>query len=217
MTAADSARDSVRMRRAFGEFARLAGEAFRGHSAPIAADIAGEFLRAADANRLRGADDRAFSRFPPASRELRAAIAQCFASPPAECSPLFAAAARLSPFLYWRAAGGGIAPVAAAELAGPAGVRECPHFRAGLLFQPPEMFYRWHRHAAEEIYLQFCGKAEWRAEGETSAVVSPPQFILHRAWQAHAIQTFAAPLCAVWGWRGDIAMEHYEFCSAPTE
>lgn len=214
--AANSARDFLSMHSAFSEFARSAAKMFSEHSAPIAADIAGAFSRAANANRLRGADEGGvLSHFPPADRKLRSAIKNCFAAPPAECSPLFAAAGRLSPFLYWRAAGGGKAPVAAAELVGPAGVCECPHFRAGLFFQPPQMFYRWHRHAAEEIYLPLCGKAEWHAEGKTPIIVSPPQCVLHRSWMAHAMRTFTSPICAIWGWRGDIAMKHYELCPAP--
>ena len=211
---ADSAGET---RRAFSRFAREAAAALSADGAPIAADIAGAFVRAAALQNLRAAEEGAvLSHFPAADKNLIAQIQNCLQNARADSSPLFFAAATLSPFLQWRAAGGGKSPrVAATELVGPCGLAECARFRAGLFFQPPRMFYAWHRHAAEEAYLPLHGAAEWRAETRPPAFVPPLRCVLHRAWQAHAMRTLDSPLLALWGWRGDIAMDSYEFCATP--
>ena len=217
-------------RKKFALFLNAAAANLRLHSAPMAADIAGAFLESAGAKNLRGAKDGGvLMHFPPANDSLLGMIRECFARDSEsdysflddaafgknDIASLFAAAGRLSPHLFWRAAGNGQAAVAAAELVGPSGIAECARFRAGVFFQPPQMFYEWHRHAAEELYLPIFGTAEWLAEGESPATLPPSSLIYHRSWQAHAMRTFDSPLCAIWGWRGDIAMEHYEFCPAP--
>lgn len=205
--------------REFSNFARGAAAALAAHSLPIAADISRALARAAEVpeSELRDAESGGvLSHFPPAGKHLRARLEDFFGAVSANDSPLCAAAARLSPHLFWRAAGNGKTAVAAAELVGPSGVVECSRFRAGLFFQPANMFYQWHRHEAEEIYLPLGGAAaEWHAENAPPVRVPPLQFVHHRSWQPHAMRTFDSPLCALWGWRGGIAMEHYELCAAP--
>ena len=213
-----TADDSRTMRRAFAEFARTAADALAIHPLPIANDIGRAFRRAAAAPLRETKSDGALPHFAPAGKRLRAMINDFFGSVATTNSPLYFAAARLSPHLFWRAAGNGKAPAAAAELIGPSGMAKCSQLRAGLFFQPAEIFYEWHRHAAEEIYLPLGAvSAEWLTAGAPPARIPPPRYVHHRSWQPHAMRTFDSPLAALWGWRGDIAMEHYELCAAPAE
>lgn len=208
---------SREMQRAFLQFACEAAAALSTNAPSIAADISRAFAEAGELQTPRRTEEGAvFSHFPAADKSLTAAMRNCFCEARADSPPLFFVAARLSAFLQWRAAGGGKSPQAAvAELVGPDGWAESSRFRAGLFFQPARMFYAWHRHAAEELYLPLYGEAEWFAEGETPAVRPPLSHIVHRTMQAHALRTFDSPLFALWGWRGDIAMHTYELCPAP--
>ena len=165
-----TADDSRTMRRAFAEFARTAADALAIHPLPIADDIGRAFRRAAAAPLRETKSDGALPHFAPAGKRLRAMINDFFGSVATTNSPLYFAAARLSPHLFWRTAGNGKAPAAAAELIGPSGMAKCSQLRAGLFFQPAEMFYEWHRHAAEEIYLPLGAvSAEWLTAGAPPA------------------------------------------------
>ena len=137
-----------------------------------------------------------------------------FAETKAENNSLFAKAADISPFLSWRAAiNGKIPTLGVAEILGPTGTVACEESRAGLFFQPANMFYSWHKHAAEEIYLPIYGTATWFVTGKPPAVIPPAgECIHHLSQQAHAMQTTETPVLALWGWHGDLDFNTYAFC-----
>lgn len=203
----------------FREFVQFAGSAFADCFIASAAGIAQAFATAAKDDSLRDAKTGgALSHFDAPDDELMSALRACCAPDANDCR--FAACGkRLALLAPWRAAGGGKMPaVGACELIGPQGISECNSHRAGLFFQPAQLFYDWHRHAAEEIYLPLCGDAQWHAAKRPPlAAVALKDFVHHPSWQPHACQTFAAPLLAIWTWSGDIAIETYEFCPAPAQ
>lgn len=93
--------------------------------------------------------------------------------------------------------------IAFAELIGPRAPLTAPGCRAGLTLIAPHTLYPLHAHPAIELYLVIAGHAQWTTP-EAERIVPPGNFVLHRANQSHAMRTFAEPLLALYGWRGDI-------------
>ncbi|MGI9306750.1 MAG: dimethylsulfonioproprionate lyase family protein [Gammaproteobacteria bacterium] len=201
---------------AFCEFINRAAAALAVYNLPAAREIA-KALRAADKIKTRRGKkpENALRRFPPADNAVRENLRKFCAAAPFSC-PLLKSAAHLARDIPWRMSGNGRAKTTAvAELIGPDGLAECADIRAGLFFQPANIFYTWHKHAAEEIYLTIGGKATWHAENRAPQTTDAGGLIHHPPNQPHAMKTAAAPLLALWGWRGDINLETYAFCDAP--
>jgi quercetin dioxygenase-like cupin family protein len=75
----------------------------------------------------------------------------------------------------------------------------------GLLLLGPDNEYPRHRHPAEEIYLPLSGAALWQRGAEAWRTVAPGTPIHHPPDLPHATRTGAAPLLALYLWRGAIA------------
>ena len=90
-----------------------------------------------------------------------------------------------------------------AELIGPHAPLTAPGCRAGFTLMAPATFYPLHAHPAIELYLVISGHAQWTTP-QAEQIVPPGEFVLHRTNQPHAMRTFAEPLLALYGWRGDI-------------
>ena len=91
-----------------------------------------------------------------------------------------------------------------AVIAGPGGL-VAAKIAMGVLLLAPGVLYPAHAHPAEEVYLVLDGRSRWWREGEEwregiggAAIHHPPRI-------AHAMQAVAAPLCALYLWRGDLA------------
>jgi quercetin dioxygenase-like cupin family protein len=93
--------------------------------------------------------------------------------------------------------------IAFAELIGPHAPLTAPACRVGFTLMAPATVYPLHAHPAIELYLVTSGHAQWTTP-QSERIVPPGQFVLHRSNQAHAMRTFAEPLLALYGWRGDI-------------
>jgi quercetin dioxygenase-like cupin family protein len=93
--------------------------------------------------------------------------------------------------------------VAFAELIGPRAPLTAPNCRAGFTLLAPDTFYPLHAHPAIELYMVIAGEAEWTTP-EVQRIVPPGAFVLHHANQPHTMRTFAEPLLALYGWRGDL-------------
>lgn len=81
-------------------------------------------------------------------------------------------------------------PVAAERIAG------------GLLLLGPETLYPPHAHAAEELYVPLSGTAEWQAGDSDFERRDPGSAIWHGSGVPHAMRTAAAPMLALYLWRG---------------
>jgi hypothetical protein len=93
--------------------------------------------------------------------------------------------------------------IAFAELIGPNAPLIAPSCRIGFTLMAPSTFYPWHAHPAVELYLVMSGHAAWATQRE-ERIVPPGTFVLHRTNEPHSMRTFAEPLLALYGWRGDI-------------
>ncbi|MBF2759916.1 MAG: hypothetical protein ISN28_06555 [Ectothiorhodospiraceae bacterium AqS1] len=66
--------------------------------------------------------------------------------------------------------------------------------------QAPHTLYPRHRHKAPEVYRVLSGRAKWQ-RGEGPWRIRPPgEWILHRSFEGHAMQTDAEPLLAMAAW-----------------
>jgi quercetin dioxygenase-like cupin family protein len=74
----------------------------------------------------------------------------------------------------------------------------------GLLLLGPDNEYPRHEHPAEEIYLPLSGAALWQRGAAPWQKISPGTPIHHPSDLPHATRTGAAPLLALYLWRGAI-------------
>ncbi len=93
--------------------------------------------------------------------------------------------------------------IAFAELIGPDGPLDAPECRVGFTLMAPWTLYPLHAHPAVELYVVIAGHAAWTTPDATR-IVPPGGSVLHHANQPHAMRSFAEPLLALYGWRGDI-------------
>lgn len=92
--------------------------------------------------------------------------------------------------------------IAFAELIGPRAPLIAPECRVGFTVMAASTFYPLHAHPAIELYLVIAGHAEWTTPG-MERIVPPATFVLHGTNEPHSMRTFAEPLLALYGWRGD--------------
>ena len=216
----DGAANTRELAADFRAFIRRAAAALLLCPLPVAREVARALQTAAETKTLRGEKAGGAPRHIAATKTVRGELDNfCAVSLAEGNSPdnlLLKTAAALAKNLPWRAAGNGkIKNLAAAELVGPDGLAKCETCRAGLIFQPAGIFYSWHRHNAEEIYLIAGGEATWHAAGKSPQTAGAGGFMHHASRRPHAMQTFGSPLLAFWGWHGDIGRESYELCAAP--
>ena len=103
------------------------------------------------------------------------------------------------------------------ELAGSAGPVPGTALAAGFLLLGPDTCYPSHRHLAEELYVPLSGAAEWRRGAAPFAVRRPGEPVFHASGEAHAMRTGAAPLLALYLWRGDGLGERARLTPPPAE
>lgn len=117
--------------------------------------------------------------------------------------------------LHWRAPGFGKLPpafsvnLAVTELIGPDGLFPAENVRIGLLIQREGFQYPLHQHAAEEMYFVLQGTAKWALDDCPPIERAAGSFVHHQSHQPHGIETLQDPLCALWGWAGDVAGASY--------
>lgn len=90
------------------------------------------------------------------------------------------------------------------EWLGPEAGYRADHLRLGILVLGPHTLYPRHHHPAEEIYLPL-GQGRWWREGEGWQTQPAGAVIHHPPECGHATESGAAPLAAIYLWRGAIA------------
>ena len=88
------------------------------------------------------------------------------------------------------------------ELIGERGPIVSEKIAVGFLLLGPEVTYPAHSHDAEEIYLTLSGAAAWRRGAERWRDEPAGALIHHPSRLPHAMRTGAAPLLALYAWRG---------------
>jgi len=89
------------------------------------------------------------------------------------------------------------------EIAGATGPVPCASLAAGLLLLGPHTDYPVHGHVAEELYIPLSGAAAWQRGDGAFSVRQPGEAIHHASDEPHAMRTGAAPLLALYLWRGE--------------
>jgi len=89
------------------------------------------------------------------------------------------------------------------ELAGSDGPLPSAALACGFLLLGPDTHYPSHSHQAEELYVPLSGAAEWQRGTDRFVVRQPGEPIFHASCEVHAMRTGAAPLLALYLWRGD--------------
>ncbi len=89
------------------------------------------------------------------------------------------------------------------ELIGLRGPVASDRIACGVLMLGPHLSYPSHRHEAAEFYVPLTGPAWWQCGPDDNWVFrQSSEPIYHFSWMPHAMQTEAAPLLALYLWRG---------------
>ena len=72
---------------------------------------------------------------------------------------------------------------------------------AFLVYMPRGLWYPWHHHPAEEIYVVLGGSGDFHRKGETVARLGPGEASFHASNLPHALETTDAPVLALVYWR----------------
>ena len=93
------------------------------------------------------------------------------------------------------------------ELVGGNGHFACATYGGFIVYARPGLWYPWHDHPAEELYLVIAGEAEFLAEGRDPVRLGPGEAAFHASMQPHAMQTHDAPVLCYVAWRGDMTVK----------
>ncbi len=135
---------------------------------------------------------------------------RALAGPP-EHEPIRDAFAAIAPTAKWRETycdadiGEGFnARFGCYELIGRNGHFVSENYGGFIVYVRPGIWYPWHDHPAEEMYLVIAGEAEFLAEGRAPQVLGPGGAATHASMQPHALRTHDGPVLCYVAWRGDM-------------
>ena len=74
---------------------------------------------------------------------------------------------------------------------------------AFIVYMPENMFYPWHNHPGEEMYLTLAGEAEFMKHNEENKFLQSGGVSEHNSNQPHALKTHAHPVMAYVIWRNN--------------
>lgn len=69
---------------------------------------------------------------------------------------------------------------------------------------PPGLYYPWHHHKAEELYLVLAGEAEFYREGEPAETLREGDTSFHASSQPHAMETKGSSVMCYVTWRNHL-------------
>ena len=73
--------------------------------------------------------------------------------------------------------------------------------RLFMVYMPPNLYYPWHNHPAEEMYMVVSGGATFKKKGCSDEVLSEGQVAFHTSNQPHAMETKEDPVLCLVAWR----------------
>ncbi len=92
------------------------------------------------------------------------------------------------------------------ELFGWEGHFHCQSTRGFIVYSPEGLYYPWHHHPAEEIYMVLAGEAEFATEGNSPKMLKPGDTVFHAENQPHNMQTRNNGVLAWVQWRGEMSI-----------
>ena len=91
------------------------------------------------------------------------------------------------------------------ELIGRNGHFSCDWYGGFVVYAKPGLWYPWHAHPAEELYVVIAGAAEFLAAGRAPVRLGPGGSSFHASAQPHAMRTSDLPVLCYVAWRGDMS------------
>lgn len=88
-------------------------------------------------------------------------------------------------------------------LIGPGGAYDSAQMRAYVVYMPPNLWYPWHHHPAEELYLVIGGEGEFHRQGHAAQTLRAGQSAFHASNQPHALRTHDHPVMSYVLWRNE--------------
>lgn len=76
--------------------------------------------------------------------------------------------------------------------------------RIFVVYMPARLFYPWHSHPAEELYVVLAGQATFRRRGHADETLREGQTMYHATNEVHAIETFESPVLCLVVWRNHL-------------
>mgnify|MGYP006081975217 CR=1 FL=1 len=73
--------------------------------------------------------------------------------------------------------------------------------RLYMVYMPPHLYYPWHNHPAEEIYMLVSGSAVFKRMGLPDKTLAEGDTSFHEGNQPHAMETLAEPVLCLAAWR----------------
>lgn len=86
-------------------------------------------------------------------------------------------------------------------LIGNGGAYHSDRMWAWVVYMPAGLWYPWHHHPGEEMYMILAGEAEFRRVGHDPEILRPGDCVLHESNQSHATLTHDRPMMAYVVWR----------------
>lgn len=76
--------------------------------------------------------------------------------------------------------------------------------RLFIVYMPAGLYYPWHIHPAEEMYMVISGNAVFKRGGAADECLSEGQSMFHESNQPHAIETKEIPMLSLVAWRNHL-------------
>ncbi|MEM7318089.1 MAG: dimethylsulfonioproprionate lyase family protein [Pseudomonadota bacterium] len=89
------------------------------------------------------------------------------------------------------------------ELIGFDSVFRSQQMRSFVVYAPAGLYYTWHHHPAEELYMVVAGEAEFHLEGDSGRILRSGDTVFHERNRPHAMTTHDQPVMAYVLWRNE--------------
>lgn len=117
---------------------------------------------------------------------------------------------QLGPLAYWRDTYAGtnvsdrfMDEFGCFSLIGHNGFFKSDQMNAWMVYMPAGLYYPWHQHPAEEMYLCLAGEAVFKKDGAPDKYIGEGDVTLHASNQSHAMETLDHPVLCYVVWRNE--------------
>ena len=87
--------------------------------------------------------------------------------------------------------------------------------RSFVVYQPPNVYYPWHQHPAEEIYIMLAGDCLWKRGADIYRSLTANERSHHPSYLPHANKTQSNAFMSVYVWIGDLSKDQYSYKGLP--
>ncbi len=87
------------------------------------------------------------------------------------------------------------------SIVGPGGPFMSEKLRLWIIYMPVYLYYPWHHHPGEEMYMVISGYGLFQRKGMPDEILGPGETCFHGSNQSHALETRDAPILCLVAWR----------------